>query len=404
LLAFLLVAGGVVPLAVHRLSASAARQTLALRVELHSGLVDGIQGAADLAMLNRADTQRDETLLLRSSIDAAQERLAALRGASNALTAFIVAVATFGVLWLSIPLVTSGGIDGVYLALLALVSIAAFEVVQPLTLAVQHLEAGKAAGRRIFDLIDSLPAVVESQAPLPAPCEFDLELRDVSFRYDPEGSLVLKDVSFSLPAGSRLAITGASGCGKSTLVNLLLRFWDREGGSVTLGGQDVRDYGLEMLRSCFGVVPQDVYLFNASVRDNLLLANPDATDEQLVAACEQALLHDVVRRLPLGYDTPVGENGQLFSGGERQRLAIARVILKDAPIIILDEPTANLDPDTERRLMSSLEPFLAGRSVLIISHRRAVLETADRVLVMQGGRLTSRLPTAAPLPAGGGRS
>jgi ATP-binding cassette subfamily C protein CydC len=167
--------------------------------------------------------------------------------------------------------------------------------------------------------------------------------------------------------GERLAIVGPSGAGKSTVANLLLRFWEYDEGNISLGGRDLREYATEDVRSLIGVVPQNVHLFNATVRDNLLLADPDASDEDLEAACRQALLHDFIVRLPQSYDTMIGENGVLLSGGERQRLAVARVLVKGAPIVILDEPTANLDAQTERKLMESLEPFLAGRTVLVMS-------------------------------------
>jgi ATP-binding cassette subfamily C protein CydC len=182
---------------------------------------------------------------------------------------------------------------------------------------------------------------------------------------------------------------GSSGSGKSTIVNLLLRFWDYHEGQITLGEHDLHEYRADDVRALLSVVPQNVHLFNATVRDNLLLANPDATDEQIEAACRQAQLHDFIEGLPLKYETLVGENGLLLSSGERQRLAIARAILKDAPILILDEATANLDAITEERLFKALESFMADRTVLIISHHRAALEHVDQVIELEQGRVRS---------------
>jgi ABC-type multidrug transport system fused ATPase/permease subunit len=264
---------------------------------------------------------------------------------------------------------------------------ASFEAVQPLSATLQQLEANQAAGRRIFELIDAEPAVIDPVDAAEIPTDLGIELRDVSFRYDDGSPLALDGVSFEVPAGQRTGIIGPSGSGKSTIVNLLLRFWEVRDGEITLGGRDLRDYRADEVRDLIGVVPQDVHLFNASIRDNLLLANPDATDSEIVAACRMAQLHDVIKRLAEGYDTLIGENGLLLSGGERQRLAIARAVLKNAPIVILDEPTANLDPETERNLMQSLEPFLATRTALIISHRPVANERADRIIQLEGGHL-----------------
>ncbi len=157
----------------------------------------------------------------------------------------------------------------------------------------------------------------------------------------------------------------------------------------------MRDYQVEDLRQLLAVVPQTVHLFNATVRDNLILANPDATDEQIIAACTTAQLHDFIESLPRGYDTLIGENGLLLSGGERQRLAIARAILKDAPILILDEATANLDALTEQKLMQSLAPYLQGRTTLIISHRPPLAQTVDQVIALDNGRVVSTVPAQA---------
>jgi ABC-type multidrug transport system fused ATPase/permease subunit len=189
----------------------------------------------------------------------------------------------------------------------------------------------------------------------------------------------LDGLSFDVPAGGCLVITGPNGSGKSSLVNLLLRFWDYEGGTICIGGQDLRALPADDVRRLLAVVPQHPHLFNTTIRDNLRLANPAASDDDLVAACQHAQLHDFVQSLPQGYDTLVGENGLLLSGGERQRLAIACALLKDAPIFILDEATSQLDAVTEQHLWQSLAGFMATRTVLIISHWRAGLARCDRI-------------------------
>ncbi len=306
-----------------------------------------------------------------------------VRGLGNGLAALFASLAALTVLFLAIPLVTAGQIDGVFLALLPLTAIAAFEAVQPLAHAWQTLESSQAAAQRIFELIDAEPAVVDPPIqPINQSTNFpklglSIEVRDLRFRYAPDQPLVLDGVSFSVPAGGRVAIVGPNGSGKSSLVNLLLRFWDYEAGTIRIGGQDLRALPADDARRLLAVVPQHTHLFNATIRDNLYLAAPEASDEDLIAACQQAQLHDFILSLPQGYDTVVGENGLLFSGGERQRLAIARAILKDAPIFILDEATSQLDALTEQRLLQSLAGFMDRRTTLLITHRRVGLEFAE---------------------------
>ncbi len=212
----------------------------------------------------------------------------------------------------------------------------------------------------------------------------------MTFRYNPDDPPALRDVSFDLPDGGKLAVVGPSGAGKSTLVNLLLRFWDYEEGHIYLGGHELRAYHQDDVRRLIGVISQSTYLFNGTVRDNLLLAKPDATEEELVAAAQRAQIHDFIMSLPEGYDTWIGEQGLRLSGGQRQRLAIARALLKDPPILILDEATANLDPLVEREIMASVFELMADRTLLIITHRLVGLDAVDEIIVLSHGRIVER--------------
>jgi ATP-binding cassette subfamily C protein CydC len=198
-----------------------------------------------------------------------------------------------------------------------------------------------------------------------------------------------------------VAIVGPSGAGKSTLINVLLRFWEYESGTITLGGRDLRDYAPDDVRACFGVVSQGAHLFNASVRENLRLARPEASDDEVAAAAREAQIHDFVRSLPQGYDTLIGERGMRLSGGERRRLAIARALLKDAPIVILDEATADLDTLTARDVLAAVRTLTTDRAVLVITHRLVGLEDVDEILVLHGGRVLERGTHADLLRAGG---
>jgi ATP-binding cassette subfamily C protein CydC len=217
-----------------------------------------------------------------------------------------------------------------------------------------------------------------------------LEFDRVSFRYEEDGPLVLEDITFTLRPGGRIAVVGPSGSGKSTLVNLALRFWDPDGGEVRLGGRDVRGYSQEDLRARMGVVAQDTHIFNDTLRANLVLADPAAGEASLEEALARAQLTGLVERLPEGLDSYVGEQGSRLSGGERQRVAVARALLKGAPLLILDEATANLDTVTERELVGAVRDLMRLRTTLVISHRLVAMEKMDEILVLDEGRIVER--------------
>ncbi|HEV2582093.1 MAG TPA: ATP-binding cassette domain-containing protein, partial [Ktedonobacteraceae bacterium] len=230
-----------------------------------------------------------------------------------------------------------------------------------------------------------------SPQPLPEhPGGYGLSFEHVTFTYQSGGREVLSDINFTVRPGSRVAIVGPSGAGKSTLVRLALRFWDPQSGAICLDGQDIRRFSLRDLRDQIAVVAQDTYIFNDTLRANLLLARPKASEAEIEEALEQAQLTDFVRQLPQGIKTRVGEQGLQLSGGERQRLAIARAFLKNAPILILDEATANLDPLIERALLDTLNELSRGHTTLQMTHRLLGMEHMDEILVLHRGCLVER--------------
>jgi thiol reductant ABC exporter CydC subunit len=390
LLACLAAAGLGVPLLTHELSRGLGRDMVAVRGELHAALVDGVQGAADLLAFGQEGRYQARVGGLNRELVDLQGRSARIGGLHAALTGLSMNLTTLAMLLVAIPLVGGGRLDGVYLALLVLAAIASFEAIVPLPLAVQYLENCLEAGRRLFEIVDARPVVHDPPSPAPPPDDYSLLVESLSFRYQPDEPPALDGVSLSLPPGGCLAVVGPSGAGKSTLVNLLLRFWEYETGRIVLGGRELRDYHPESLHRMIGVVAQDTHLFNATLRDNLLVARPDAASSDLAQAIRQAQLQDFVQALPHGYDTWLGEGGLRLSGGERQRVAIARALLKDAPLLILDEATANLDTLTEHEIMEAIRRLMAGRSTLIVTHRLVGLETVDEILVLQGGRVVER--------------
>jgi ABC-type multidrug transport system fused ATPase/permease subunit len=333
-----------------------------------------------------------------------QARMAWVGGLHGALGSLLTSLAALAVLVVAIPLVNSSQMAGVNLAVLVLATMASFEAVLPLPLAAQYLESTLEAARRLFDIIDTQPVLIHAgheETPKVPDATCDLRFENLCFRYSPDEPLALDGVSFDLSAGKRLAMVGPSGAGKSTLVNLLLRFWDYQVGLITLGGRDLREYDLDDLRRLMGVVSQSTYLFNGTVRENLLIAKPDATQAELEQAARRAQLDAFIQSLPQGYDTWIGEQGLRLSGGERQRLAIGRALLKDAPILILDEATANLDPVIEREVIQSIRELMQGRTTLIITHRLVGLEDADEILVLQSGRVIERGRHAELIQASG---
>ena len=347
----------------------------------------------DLLTCGSAAEQSQRIAGLDKTLGRLQRRMANIAGLQLALNDALANVALWVILVLAIPLVTRQAISGVYLAFLALLILASFESVAPLALAVQSLGHSVAAGERLFKLTDTVPQIVENAQPLAAPEKLavhTLEFEDVHFSYSNDGGEVLADISFAMRPGRRVAIVGPSGAGKSTLAGLALRFWDPTAGRILLDEQDIRAYSLKDLRAIFGVVEQDTYLFNDTMRGNLLLARPDASASELALVIEQVGLTAMVKRLPQGLETWIGEQGLRLSGGERQRLAIARALLKDAPFLILDEATANLDPLTERAVVEVLDKLMQDKTTLIITHRLLGLENMDEILVLDHGRICQR--------------
>ncbi|WP_172797891.1 amino acid ABC transporter ATP-binding/permease protein, partial [Longilinea arvoryzae] len=296
----------------------------------------------------------------------------------------------FIILLVAIPLVGAGKLDGVLLAVVSLVTLSSFEAVAPLPQAAQMLEASLDSARRLFELVDAEPAVSEPDAPSKPPVSADLSVRSLTFRYEAGLAPALQGADLELTPGRKVALVGPSGAGKSTLLALLMRFWDVPAGTVFIDGQDIRSYRSEDARRLFSLVSQTTYLFTATLRENLRLANPDAGAGDFERALDQAGLRDWFVRQPDGLDTWLGERGQQMSGGERQRLSLARALLQNAPVVLLDEPTAHLDPLTEREIIHTLHAVLKEQTVLWATHSLKGMEWMDEIVVLDRGQVVER--------------
>lgn len=383
----LLLAGLILPLAVFRSGATIGRSLVADRSELTIALADSLHGWRELAAAGLGDRLSQRIAAADRAFSRTQRQAANLSGLADAAGGFITSLTWLAVFLVAADLVESGQLPGVYLGALALAVQGMAEAFLPLVGIYRQWGESAAAAERLFSLAAAEPAVNEPVAPAAGPVSFDLEVQDIRFRYRSDGPRVLDGLSFALPAGGRVAVVGASGGGKTTLAGLLLRLLDHESGSIRLGGRELCDYPPAAVQAAIGVVEQQTHLFNATLADNIRLAKPTAGEAELVAAVRAAGLGMVIDEWPLGLATPVGEGGHSLSGGERQRVAIARVLLKNPPMLILDEPAANLDPLTEQAVLESLLESAAGRTTILITHRLAGLAAMDDIIVLEAGRV-----------------
>ena len=385
--ALLLVAGVALPGLLRRRGAPAAARQLQLRAQLRVDVADALAGAAELRVYGGEATALQRVHDGSEALLGEQRRLADLAGLAAGGVGLCANLALWCALLWGLPQVAARQLAPAHLAMLAFFALAVFEAVAPLPLAFQLLGEMLAAARRLFELVDVEPP---PQPVSPRPRDAGIVLRDVRLRYADHAPWALDGVDLELAPGARLALAGASGAGKSSLVQLLARFRDYTG-SARVGGHELRDYAGDDARALLAVVSQDDYLFHGSVLDNLLLARPDANEAQIVEACRCAQLHEFINGLPDGYHSSLGEGGTQLSGGQARRLALARALLKDAPILILDEPTEGLDTATERELFDALAQAMRGRTVLLISHRLGALSAlVDEVAVLQHGRVVQR--------------
>jgi thiol reductant ABC exporter CydC subunit len=387
----LVAAAGIgIPAGMRALGTPVGNRLATTRPDLGAAIVDGIQGMADLLACGQGAAHRHRVDELSSRLVRDRERASRIEALGAAAMTFATHATVWIVLVLAIPMVRAGLFDGVGLAVICLVAMAAFEAVQPLPAAALHLSEQLAAAKRVFTVLDARPAVEEPDRPAPVSGGLSppaIQIRGLGFSYPGSNSPALAGLDLELPAGNRLAVVGPSGAGKTTLAQLLLRFWDPTDGEILLAGRPLPVYRLDHLRQVVGVLSQRIDLFTGTVRDNLLLASPGADAAALEEAAVHAELLGTIHALPEGWDTWIGEQGLELSGGQRQRLAIARVLLRDPALLVLDEPTTGLDPVTEMHLMQSLHRLMDGRTTILITHRLVAMDAMDQILVLDRGRV-----------------
>ncbi|MDT0302183.1 thiol reductant ABC exporter subunit CydC [Streptomonospora sp. DSM 45055] len=396
----LVLAGLAVPLFAAALGRRPGQRQAAARGELATALVDTLYGAPDLVAYGAMDRAVARVNDADEELTRIARRDAAVLGFGAGAVSLITGLTVWGTLLLGVAAVEGGSLSAVSLAVLVLTALAAFEIVAPLPAVAARLGSIRAGGERLFDILDTPPEIAPPPEPgrrLPSAGGPDgsggdgagsgLRVRSLSVRYGPQEPWALKGVDLELAPGSTVAVVGPSGAGKSTLAAVLLRFRDPDGGAVELDGADITRYDPDEVRGAVTGVPQDPHIFASTVRENLRLAAPGSDDDRLWEALGRARLADEVRAMPQGLDTEVGSHGMRLSGGMRQRLALARALLAAPRVLVLDEPTAHLDPETRDAVTDDLLTAAEGYSTLLITHDLAGLDRVDAVYVVADGEI-----------------
>ena len=357
--------------------------------EVNAFLTDSLQGIRDTIAFGYGERRRRQAWQIGAELRKGQDYLAQADALQRGITEFTIAAATVTMVYVSWNLAQVGQINPLHdIPIVIAVTLTSFYATTGLNNVVNDYRVAIISARRLWEMMDQKPAVTSLVDSSPSKVTPAISFRNVSFHYG--GNDVLRNISFEIEAGRHVAIVGSSGAGKSTIANLLLRFWDAQAGEILIGGLPLQKFTLEGLRDQIAVVSQRNYIFNTTIGDNIRMGKPDATQGEIDQAAQRANLKGWIESLPQGYETPVGEMGSKISGGQRQRLAIARALLKDAPILILDEATSNLDVETEREVNEAIRELAKGRTVLTIAHRLSTVMNAGEILVLEQGRIVER--------------
>ncbi len=386
-LAAYLIVGLLIPLVVSGLSGDNGLKYRAGAGELSAFVLDSLRGLSETLQYNQGAKRLGEMNARSDALSADEEKMKRIAGRNSAVTNVVILFFDLLMLFASVSLYRAGevGFAGVLIPTMAMMS--SFGPCVALAALGSTLQNTFAAGNRVLDILDETPVTADI-TDKPETTFDGAAAKNLSFSYASTGERILSDLSLDIPKGSVVGITGRSGSGKSTLLKLFMRFWRATSGEADISGRSVDEINTADLRGMESFVTQETHLFHDSIRNNLKIAKLDATDEEIENACKKASVHDFIMTLPQGYDTPVGELGDTLSGGERQRIGLARAFLHDAPLMLLDEPTSNLDSLNEAVILRSLREEKSGRTIMLVSHRKSTMRICDKVCSVEHGRLS----------------
>lgn len=377
--------GIVIPVIISKMNGDLGTRFRQQSVELSSFVLDSLRGLLETIQYGTGQARLEKMNEKTDQLLVQEEKMKRLTGRNTAITNTVILAFDLVMLWASTLLSMNGviGFDGVLISVIALMS--SFGPVVALANLGSTLQNTFAAGNRVLDILDETPVVFEISGQPEITFE-NAKVDHVTFSYGQE--TILSDISIDVPKHSVIGISGRSGSGKSTLLKLLMRFWSAQQGKIQISNTDIDAINTENLRNMESFVTQETHLFHDTIANNLRIAKLDATQEEIEAACQKASVHDFIMSLPNGYDTQVGELGDTLSGGEQQRLGLARAFLHDAPLMLLDEPTSNLDSLNEAVILKSLQEERDGKTVILVSHRQSTMRIADKVYSVEHGRMS----------------
>lgn len=384
-LAAYIIVGIIVPVVISKLSGDSGIKFRTKSGELSSFVLESLRGLSETIQYGAGINRLEKMNKMTDDLSGEEAEMKRMTGRNMAVTNSIILIFDLSMLFCGVALYSNGalGFDGVLITTIALFS--SFGPSVALANLGSTLQNTFAAGNRVLDILDEKPSVADITG-----CDDavfgDVSVSDVSFSYGEE--TILQNVSLTVPQNKVIGIVGKSGSGKSTLLKLLMRFWNVNNGDISVKGRSINNINTSQLRDMESYVTQETHLFHDSIKSNLKIAKLDATDEEIITACKKASVHDFIMTLPQSYDTPVGELGDTLSGGERQRIGVARAFLHDAPLMLLDEPTSNLDSLNEAVILRSLGEQSRGKTVVLVSHRQSTMRIADTVYSVEHGRMS----------------